>query len=292
MSATGFPHMQTKKRSKKLRRDWIDVIRTTIWYAYIESNFSHATTYQIEKIIEPEAFVKDKKYFYHHNKWAKYKLGKHTPEIELINKANQHVKGTAKIINHVLWEAIRGRKSMKLFMHDGINQLSWDVQRIIFKSVNDQMELISVLQIRKELRRIERLASLDALAALIIFLRIADDQNQREIALSIGQSIYRILLVMCVFLPLANFRYGLAFLMYLYVFPLCQSEMRQYDSKDVDDFFDKCKMLNHILLAAEDRNIIDMGGKGISKKMYTNFLFDIQDGKRGFDMISVFSPSF
>ena len=275
-----------------MRRDWIDVIRTAIWYAYIESNFSHATSYQIEKIIEPEAFVKDKNYFYHHNKWGKYKLGKHTPETELINKANQHVKGTAKIINHVLWEAIRGHKPIKWFMDDGVKRLSWDVQRIVFKSVNDQMELISVSRIRKELRRIERLSSFDALAVLIIFLRIADDQNQREIALWIGRSIYRILLVMCVFTPLANYSYGLAFLFYLNVFPLCQSEMRQYDSQDVDDFSNKCKMLNHILLVAEDRNIIDVERKGISKKRYTNFLFDIQDGKCGFEIIQFFSPPF
>lgn len=292
MCEAGFPHMQIKKRSKQLRRDWIDVIRTAIWYACIESNFSYATSYQIEKIIEPEAFVKDKKYFYHHNKWAKYKLGKHTPEIKLINKANQHVKGTAKIINHVLWEAIRGNKSMKWFMDDGVNQLSWDVQRIIFKSVNGQMELISVSKIRKELRRMERLASFDALAALIIYLRIADDQSQREIALSIGQSIYRILLVMCVFSPLAYFSKGVAFLIYLYVFPLCQSEMRPYGSKDVDDFYDKCLTLNYVLLDAEDRNIIDVERKGISKKLYTNFLFDIQDGRRGFEVKRLFLPAF
>lgn len=292
MGEDEFPHMQTKKRSKQLRRDWIDVIRTAIWYAYIESNFSHATSYQIEKIIEPEAFVKDKNYFYHHNKWAKYKLGKHTPEIELIDKANQHVKGTAKILNHVLWEAIRGHKPMKWFMDNGVNQLSWDVQRIIFKSVNGQMELISVSKIRKELRRIERLSSFDALAALTIYLRVADDQNQREIALSIGQSIYRILLVICVFSPLAHFSYGLAFLIYLYVFPLCQSEMRQYNSKDIDDFSDKCQNLNYALLVAEDRNIIDVERKGISKKMYTDFLFDIQDGKRGFEVKRLFLPTF
>ncbi|MBC6819962.1 hypothetical protein CKK01_21245, partial [Acinetobacter baumannii] len=157
----------------------------------------------IEKLIEPESFRKSEAgNYFHSNKWTKYKIGKHTPGNKLINKANQHVKGTAKIINHIVWEAIRGRKSLKWFMEDGVNQLSWDVQRIIFKTINDQNELISVLHIRKDLRRLERLANLDALAALIFFLRIADDQNQRKIALSIGHSIYRILLVMCVFLPL------------------------------------------------------------------------------------------
>ena len=94
------------------------------------------------------------------------------------------------------------------------------------------------------------------------------------------------------FLPLAKFRYGLAFLIYLYVFPLCQSEIRQYDSMEVDEFFSKSSMLSNILLEAEDRNIIDLEGKGITKKKYTNFLFDIQDGKRGLDMISMFSPTF
>ncbi|MDC4923552.1 hypothetical protein OHV99_17870 [Acinetobacter baumannii] len=284
--------MQTKKRSSRSRRDWIDVIRTAIWYAYIHTNFPEATNYQIEKIIEPEAFVKDKKYYFHRNKWTKYELGRHTPEMELIRKVNQHVEGTARIINHVLWEAIRGRKPLNWFVESGVNQLSWDVQQIIFKSVNDQKKLIPVLQIRKDLRRLERLANLDALAALIIFLRMADDQNQTEIALSIGQSIYRILLVMCVFLPLAKFRYGLAFLIYLYVFPLCRSEMKNFDSNDVDEFFDRSSNLNYILLAAEDENIIDLERKGVAQKMYTNFLFDILDGKRGLEMIREFSPSF
>lgn len=159
-------------------------------------------------------------------------------------------------------------------------------------SCTEQNELISVLHIRKDLRRLERLANLDALAALIFFLRIADDQNQRKIALSIGHSIYRILLVMCVFLPLAKFRYELAFLIYLYVFPLCQSEMKKNNCNDVNEFYDNSTKLNYILLEAEDENIIDLERKGITKKMYTNFLFDILDGKRGLKLIKEFSPSF
>ncbi|HAV6220247.1 TPA: hypothetical protein PPD39_000727 [Acinetobacter baumannii] len=285
--------MQIEKIESTKRRDQIDTLRTTIWYSYIEMNFTNSTNYKIEKLIEPESFRKSEAgNYFHSNKWTKYKIGKHTPGNKLINKANQHVKGTAKIINHIVWEAIRGRKSLKWFMEDGVNQLSWDVQRIIFKTINDQNELISVLHIRKDLRRLERLANLDALAALIFFLRIADDQNQRKIALSIGHSIYRILLVMCVFLPLAKFRYELAFLIYLYVFPLCQSEMKKNNCNDVNEFYDNSTKLNYILLEAEDENIIDLERKGITKKMYTNFLFDILDGKRGLKLIKEFSPSF
>lgn len=285
--------MQAKKIKTRMRRDWLDVIRTAIWYAYIEINILNSTNHQIAQFIEADAFGKgEESDINNYIRWAKYRIGTHTPGKELINKANQHVEGTARIINHVLWDAIRGRKPLKWFTESGVNQLSWDVQRIIFKSVNDQKDLIPVLQIRKDLRRLERLASLDALAALIIFLRMADDQNQREIALSIGQSIYRILLVMCVFLPLAKFRYGLAFLIYLHVFPLCRSEMKKFDSNDVNEFFDRSSNLNYILLAAEDENIIDLERKGITKKMYTNFLFDILDGKRGLEMIREFSPSF
>lgn len=285
--------MQIEKIESTKRRDQIDTLRTTIWYSYIEMNFTNSTNYKIEKLIEPESFRKSEAgNYFHSNKWTKYKIGKHTPGNKLINKANQHVKGTAKIINHIVWEAIRGRKSLKWFMEDGVNQLSWDVQRIIFKTINDQNELISVLHIRKDLRRLERLANLDALAALIFFLRIADDQNQRKIALSIGHSIYRILLVMCVFLPLAKFRYELAFLIYLYVFSLCQSEMKKNNCNDVNEFYDNSTKLNYILLEAEDENIIDLERKGITKKMYTNFLFDILDGKRGLKLIKEFSPSF
>lgn len=285
--------MNAKKIKTRIRRDWIDAFRTVIWYTYIERHFFNSKNYEIAKLIEPEVFgIDEEKDINNQIRWAKYKRGIHTPGQELINKANGHVEGTANIINNVLWEAIRGRKSLKWFMSDGVNQLSWDVQRIIFKSVSGQNELISVLDITKGLRRIERLANLDALATLIIFFRIAVDQNQKEIALRIGRSIYRTLLVLCVFPPLANFSYGLAFLMYLYVFPLCQSEVRKFDSTDVDDFFDKFQKLNTILLAAEDRDIIDLKGKGISKKMYTNFLFDVLEGKRSLEVIREFSPSF
>jgi hypothetical protein len=284
--------MQAKIKTR-IRRDWLDVIRTTIWYAYIKRKFLNSTNHEIAKFIEPDVFGKDEaKDINNYIRWAKYRRGKHTPGKELINQADQHVKGSARIINHVVWEVIRGRKPLKWFIEDGANELSWDIRKILFKSVNDQNELISVLHIRKELTRIERLANLDALAALIIFLRIANEQNQREIALSIGRSIYRILLVMCVFLPLANFRYELGFIIYLYVFSNYLSKLRNFDSNDVDEFFDRSNKLNYILLVAEDEDIIDLKGKGISKKAYTNFLFDIQDGKRGLEMIYEFSPPF
>lgn len=276
-----------------MRRDWLDVIRTAIWYAYIEINFLNSTNHQIAQFIEADAFGKgEENDINNYIRWAKYRIGKHTPGKELINKANQHVEGTARLINHVLWDAIRGHKPLNWFTKSGVNQLSWDVQRIIFKSVNDQKELISVLQIRKDLRRLERLASLDALAALIIFLRMADDQNQKKIALSIGQSIYRILLVMCTFLPLASFKHGLVFLFYLYVFPLCRDKLKNFDSNEIDKFVNRSNNLNYILLAAEDENIIDLERKRITKKMYANFLFDILEGKHGLEMIREFSPSF
>lgn len=285
--------MKAKKIKTRIRRDWIDAFRTVIWYAYIKRKFLNSTNHEIAKFIEPDVFGKDEsKDMNNYIRWAKYRRGIHTPGKELINQADQYVKGTARIINHVVWEVIRGRKPLKWFMEDGVNQLSWDVQSIIFKSVSGQNELISVLHIRKELTRIERLVNLDALAALIIFLRIANEQNQREIALSIGRSIYRILLVMCVFFPLANFRYELGFLIYLYVFSIYLNKIRNFDSNDVDEFFDRSHKLNYILLVAEDEDIIDLKGKGISKKAYTNFLFDIQDGKRGLEMIYEFSPSF
>ena len=285
--------MQAKKIKTRIRRDWIDAFRTVIWYTYIKRKFLNSTNHEIAKFIEPDVFGKDEsKDINNYIRWAKYRRGIHTPGKELINQADQYVKGTARIINHVVWEVIRGRKPLKWFMEDGVNHLSWDVQRIIFKSVSGQNELISVLDIRKELTRIERLANFDALAALIIFLRIANEQNQREIALSIGRSIYRILLVMCVFLPLANFRYELGFLIYLYVFSIYLNKIRNLDSNDVDEFFDRSNKLNYILLVAEDEDIIDLKGKGISKKAYTNFLFDIQDGKRGLEMIYEFSPPF
>ena len=76
------------------------------------------------------------------------------------------------------------------------------------------------------------------------------------------------------------------------VFPLCLNQSKYFDSVDVDKFVYRLNLLNTILLKAEDNKIIDFEGMQISKKIYTNFLFDILDSKYGFEMISEFIPSF
>lgn len=285
--------MNAKKIKTRIRRDWIDALRTVVWYAYIETHFFNRTNYEIAKLIEPEVFgIDEDKDINNQIRWAKYRRGIHTPGQDLINKANMHVEGTANIINHVLWEAIRGRKSMKWFMNDGVSQLSWDVQKIIFKSVNGQKELISVFHITRNVRKLQRLASFDALAALIIFFRIAVDQNQKETASRVALSIYRISLVMCVYSPFPNFKYGLAFLLYLNVFSILPGKRRNFDSSDVDEFCERSFDLNAILLIAEDECFFDLKQKDNRKKSYSNYLFDTLEGKHNFRMLFEFAPSF
>ncbi len=42
------------------KRSELDIVRVSLWYWYIRVNLSKNSDYQIEKVIEPDAFNKNK----------------------------------------------------------------------------------------------------------------------------------------------------------------------------------------------------------------------------------------
>ena len=243
------------------RRDDIDAVRVALWYSYIRENLSKNSDYQIERIIEPEAFGKNEYGdAYHNNKWRSYRVGKHTPNQKLIDAAECHVPGSCKIINNILWQAIRGHKEIDWFIKDGISQLSWDVQRIFYKpnKYDASLELVSNLSGR-ELIRLERLAGLDALAAQIIFFKLAVKREEDTSALS--QSIYRTSLIICTELPFFNYREHFILLINSNIFSLVSSTDKVLGKNFVDSFSKNVRILINLLLSMEDK-----GEVGITRK--------------------------
>jgi hypothetical protein len=142
------------------RHDVIDVFRTALWYALLEQRLSIFSAYQMEKRIEPHAFSKNESGDpYHRNKWSAYRVGRHTPNRDTIKLAELQASGSAYLINHVLWDALRGRKSLEWLMNTGLRQLARDVQAVVYKSSryrNDET-LVSRLS-SGDLLRLERRA--------------------------------------------------------------------------------------------------------------------------------------
>lgn len=257
------------------KRSELDIVRVSLWYWYIRVNLSKNSDYQIEKVIEPDAFNKNKHGdAYHNNKWRGYRLGKHTPSPMLIGQAESHVQGSTMLLKHTLWQVMNNSISMDSLLSDELRNLSWEVQRILYKAnkYDCGSTLVTHLSKRK-LRQLECLAGLDALAAQIIFLKLAVQREEDTSAIS--QSIYRTLLIICTELPFFNYREHFISLVNSNVFSLVSSTKEVLGKSFVDNFSKNLRILINLLLAMEDKGIV-----GITRKENIRALSDLLHEKR------------
>lgn len=258
------------KNTKMEKRSELDIVRVSLWYWYIRVNLSKNSDYQIEKVIEPDAFNKNKHGdAYHNNKWRGYRLGKHTPSPILIGQAESHVQGSSMLLKHTLWQVMNNSISIESLLSDELRNLSWEVQRILYKANKYDCGSLLVSNLSKrKLRQLEYLAGLDALAAQIIFFKLAVDRAEDTFAISL--SIYRTLLIICTELPFFNYREHFISLINSNIFSLVSSTKQVLGKNFVDSFSKNVRILINLLLSMEDK-----GGVGITRKESVRALSDL-----------------
>lgn len=114
----------------------------------------------------------------------------------------------------------------------------------------------------------ERLAGFDALAAQIIFLKLAADREEDTFAIS--QSIYRTLLIICTEFPYLYHGEHLISLVNFYVFSLVGSTKEVLGKNFKDSFSKNVRILINILLAMEDKMRV-----GVTRKERIRALSDL-----------------
>ncbi|WP_228199613.1 hypothetical protein [Acinetobacter sp. WCHAc010052] len=232
------------KKVRINKRDVIDQLRVALWYSHIQHGLDAQLPSQIARIIEPDKIrVLDGCVTDNDRKWRNYKNGLNVPHPKLIDKAEAVVPGSIFIINHVLWQAMKNSINLDLLLKDGIGKLSWEVQRILYKSnkYNCDSKLIENLS-SKKLIQLERLASLDALAALVIFLRLSIVESKGII--DISRAIYRTLLIICMKKPYSHFSEGLIVLMNSHVFSVADSKESILGDSFKEDFLMDLQILS------------------------------------------------
>ena len=268
------------KNTKMEKRSELDIVRVSLWYWYIRVNLSKNSDYQIEKVIEPDAFNKNKHGdAYHNNKWRGYRLGKHTPSPILISQAESHVQGSSMLLKHTLWQVMNNSISIESLLSDELRNLSWEVQRILYKANKYDCGSLLVSNLSKrKLRQLEYLAGLDALAAQIIFFKLAVDRAEDTFAIS--QSIYRTLLIICTELPFFTYREHFISLINSNIFSLVSLTKQVLGKNFVDSFSKNVRILINLLLSMEDK-----GELGITRKESVRALSDLLHEKQ---VISLF----
>lgn len=239
------------------KRDVIDKIRIALWYSHLQHGFDAQLPSEIAKMIEPDKIrvvngcVTD-----NDRKWRNYKNGLNVPHPKLIDKAEAAVQGSSLIINHVLWQAMKNSVNLDLLLKDGIGKLSWEVQRILYKpsKYNCDRKLVESLS-SKKLMQLERLASLDALAALVIFYRMGVEDTSSIV--DISRAIYRTLLIICMKKPYLHFSESLILLMHSQVFSLADSKQSILGDSFKDDFLRDLQILRSQFSMIDNEKLAD-----------------------------------
>lgn len=187
------------------RRDEFHVLATAIWVEKVRIALNLPTPYAVQRYINPEAFHRNTSGdIYHDNKWSRYAVGQHRPIDALVERVERIVPGTARLLRHPLWEVLR-IPSMSVWQKDRwLRGLNGDIQQVLFaggssKKVRRTGEIPVATIVQLDM--LKRRAGLDALAALTYLMREAHTQGQSELALRIGDYLYEVLLITCMFSP-------------------------------------------------------------------------------------------
>jgi hypothetical protein len=171
----------------------IDAMRTIFWYEGLAHYLNAPTAYALERRIEPESFSEnDKGMPIRRNKWSRYRRGLHRPQESLVIRANNLVPGSARDLNHVLWEALNLDLPIYEYAHTWLRQLRPELQIILFEHEG----YMPIHSSRRLLGKLEHRASLDALAALTILLRVIHAGGLHDRVWDYAHRVLRMLLIL------------------------------------------------------------------------------------------------
>jgi hypothetical protein len=185
--------------TKAPTRDVINTLRVRYWYEGLKSRAQLKTAYQLEQHFDEMSFKKDDagKIVHYRNKWSRYERGHNTPQARLFQRVDALEPGSARELNHPLWDVLKKTAPKKTSEEAFLRRLEPEVQRIIFgvkpSGVTSYSKRGPVTQCLLEM--LERRASLDVLACLTWLLREAIVQGNQRTAESVVNSLHNVLLI-------------------------------------------------------------------------------------------------
>lgn len=226
------------------------------------------TAYQVEQAMEQRLFGERGRT---KNKWSKYEKGEHVPKPELVALVERVFPGSARVLNHPLWESLRVKRKRSISPDGLLLQLAPAIQDVIFDRKS------AVLQRQKpsygRLERLRKNASLDSLTGLVLLLQGQSQVERDEVCLRIGQSIYTVLLMLVVADMLNECDKELFHLFQVRVFPLADFDGRGIHASE-RSFFERVELLKNTFALNGNET-----GKDLSAKEQILLLHKMSSGR-------------
>ncbi|MBD0679935.1 hypothetical protein CGA21_14925 [Pseudomonas sp. PSB11] len=175
-----------------------DVLRVRFWYEGVSQRTGINKAYELEQHFEPESFRRragNNKLSYR-CKWQRYEVGQHTPQDRLAKRVDAHLPGSQQELHHPLWDLLKLKPPCNALNETFLQHLKPDVLAVLFKKTNEADVYWQRANITRGLmKKLECIASLDALAALIWLMREALSKDNRKTTEELAQSIYKVLIM-------------------------------------------------------------------------------------------------
>lgn len=198
LSLAEFRHHSGFADARKSRKDVTDALKTVFWAFSLQERTGLGTAYGLERFFEPAAFGKNAKGDrFHNNKWSGYLAGRHEPKKVLI-AVESKCPGANACLTSPLWEALTDRALTRPQLEALVLPLAPDIQSLVRRhgTAPPSVRFPGTKIDRGLAEALERRASLDALAATVILLRIAIVECETAAAYEWGRYALRIVLML------------------------------------------------------------------------------------------------
>ena len=254
-------------------RHTVEALRSVCWFHALRIRTAAGSTYAMEKMLDPTSFgtTTGGKDFYR-NKWRTYREGLHSPKAVLVRRVEDLYPGTQILFDHVLWDVLRPRLAATIHAHAWLGRLSSRVAKVIANPKSRTRE--GGLQ-EGTLSRLQRIADLDAMACVIVFLRLAmESQQGTRDTFHLTQALCRMVIMSGAFL----YTHGIAvpFAEYLDLFLLSRQSTQRKHVMQAEDFLQRAYKATRIV-----RNMEGNENKLFSRAEKNDVILGLMKGHYG-----------
>lgn len=211
MSKTGSPNdfcirlARSLERATGPRHDELRVLAVALWFETVRKALRLPSAYAVERHFAPRA-LRFNAYGdpNRDNNWSKYAVGARCPMPKLVARVDKEVPGSARLLSHPLWRVLRTPDMGTRRRKKCLGNVAVDVQRIALgytSSGPSRRRGSEGVVTRRKLAMLERRAGIDSLTALVVLMYEARELGNHDVALRIGDHVYNVLLITCMFPP-------------------------------------------------------------------------------------------
>lgn len=273
------------------RSNTVEMLAVGYWFEGLRQRTGLKTAYALELYFEKESFRRNTNGTIRHyrSKWSRYEQKMISPKAKTLSRVELLAPGSSRDLNHPIWTLMKLiSRQQKISFDSYFRALNTDVQLVLYRSTSnmiwDSVQREPITQVLLE--KLERRASLDALAALIAIVVEADLLGRKTVAIKAAGTLHKVLLMVAMELQARGVAVGLIDWLVFNVLPLgVPAHLHIWMSSA--DYIHASAHLNTMVYQHPERR-----GKALPWKLRNKLMCKLLAGDMGIDVLHAMRPQF